>query len=57
MKSAQEATGRVQIWKWYQFTMSGWGSVFERLLKPIKGVVSGSAGGKFTEFEGGAENA
>ena len=55
MKSAQDAPGRVQIENWCQFTMSGWGNEFERFLKPFKGGVSGSAGGKFTGLEGGAE--
>jgi hypothetical protein len=57
MKNAQEAAGRVQIGKWYQFTNYAQAIEFERLLKPFKGDVSGSAGGKFTGFEGGSENA
>jgi len=57
VKSAQEATGRVQIGNWYQFTMSGWAIEFERLLKPFKGDVSGSAGGEFSGFTGGTKNA
>jgi len=57
MKSAQEATGRAQIGKWYATTTSRRAIEFERLLKPIKGDVSGGVGGDFSGLAGGTENA
>jgi len=54
---AQEATGRVQIEKWYPTTTFGRAIEFERLLKPFKAVFSGGVGGEFRGFGGGAENA
>jgi hypothetical protein len=57
MRNAQEATGRARIEKGYPTTTFGQAIEFERLLKPFKGDVFGYAGGKFSGFTGGAENA
>jgi len=57
MKSAHKATGGFQIGKWYPTANFTRAIEFERFLKPFKGVVFGSAGGKFTGFQGGTENA
>jgi len=57
MKNAQEATGRVQIEKWYPTTTFNRAIEFKRFLKPFKAVFSGGVGGEFRGFEGGTENA
>jgi len=54
---ARKPTGRARIEKGYPTTTFRQAIEFERLLKPIKAYVSGDAGGDFSGFTGGAENA
>lgn len=54
---AKKPTKRAQIKKWYPTTTFGREIEFKRLLKPIKGVISGGVGCEFSGFTGGTENA